>query len=134
MGRAAAESSSSPRERASSDTSKTCSGSAAASGARLQLGHQLLLEHVLGRDAEHLGNRRIGLSQIPDQLSAFIPDPPVRFLVLFEHRPHHAGQYVPALFEEEVRQREEALGEFEPGSSLGSPCHLFVVIRVRTTA
>ena len=41
----------------------------------------LLLEHVTGGDAQRLGDRRVGLAQVADELAALLPDAAVRLLV-----------------------------------------------------
>src|SRR4029434_3454442 len=63
------------------------------------------------------GNRSVGLSQVPNQPPTLFPHAPVVLLVLVEHRLHHTGQYASALLEEEVGQREQALGKVGVESS-----------------
>src|SRR5215470_6108740 len=78
---------------------------------RQQLEAHLLLEHVARDDRERLGDRRVGLAQVVDELAVLLPDLPVRLLVALEGRPDDVGQHAAALVEKEMAQRREPAGE-----------------------
>src|SRR5207237_4406091 len=87
----------------------------------LELGGDLLFQHVARDNREGLGNGRVGLSQVVDELAVLLPDLPVRLLVALEGRPDDVAQDAPPLIEEEVAERREPAGEVlvEPADEVG---------------
>src|SRR5439155_22248640 len=62
-------------------------------------------------EGERVGNGRVDLAQVVDELTVLLPDAPVRLLVGLEQRANDAGRDAPALLQEQVAQRAEPARE-----------------------